>query len=69
MKPQIRRLAESVVRDHLCDPRNITEAVEAGEYLSEADLDVDENVDDFYEAIEDELRWLLGHLDDDGSHS
>lgn len=58
MNEQIRKLAQGAVRDHLSDPRNIAEVVEAGEYLSEADLDVDENVDDFYEAIENELSWL-----------
>lgn len=72
MKKEIRTLAEAMVRDHLRDSRNIVEAVEAGEYLDAADLDVDENVDDFYKAVEDQLSWLVLRLEeraaDDGMY-
>lgn len=62
MKPQIRTLAESVVRDHLSDPYDVVETVDVGEFLEEAGLDVDTDMDDFYEAIEGELSWLIDRL-------
>lgn len=72
MKEGLRNLAETLVRDHLREPYDVVDPIDAGEFLEEAAFDVDVDMDDFYVAIKDQLGWLVDRLDqraaDDGMH-